>query len=365
MDKDKKNQVPIVYNPPGSISLPLDENAFKEFMVSLLGQPESIEGYIEGAFEIDIGGFEHLNNLIDDRIARQNLSSLLEFKAKLFFNDGSSTSFNGVQSFISHRELRPLICKGFIFTWSYLVKFNDKQASERQEISISSVNEDDNTGSKRRKKSRLLNLELDISNKFPRISYSVRCTDKGWGIEITELIRRCLSNLIKTNYSLGNALRQKVLENFKMVEYSCWFLSFMIMTMLMSQFADTEMKECRSLSGKGSQFTKDNVLINEKIDFLIQILSACHSSSPSFFFFPIMQIVFVAIWMLLPILIYNLIKLPDYRFMLFTEASEKERDEYFRKTNDRKTFWIVTLLIGLMIGVGANYIYSWLTTFFR
>ena len=133
--------VPMLYN-QSSISLPLNENAFKEFIVSLLGQPETIEGYIEGAFEIDMGGLEYLNSQIDSRIDTQNASSILEFRAKLFFNDGSSTSFNRLQSFLEYNEIRPLICEGFVFTWTYLVKFNNKQASEKQEISISSFKED-------------------------------------------------------------------------------------------------------------------------------------------------------------------------------------------------------------------------------
>ena len=148
--------VPMLYT-QSSISLPLDENAFKEFIVSLLGQPETIEGYVEGAFEIDMGGLEYINSSIDSRIDKQNISSLLEFRAKLFFNDGSSTSFNGLKSFLEYSEIRPLICETFVFTWTYLVKFNNKQASEKQEISISSFKEDI---SETRKKKMLLLLNV-------------------------------------------------------------------------------------------------------------------------------------------------------------------------------------------------------------
>jgi hypothetical protein len=366
---DKKNEeiqsVPIVYN-QASISLPLDENAFREFMVSLLGQPESVEGYVEGAFEIDIGNFEYLNNLIDDRIAKQNLSSLLEFRAKLFFNDGSSISFNGVQNFIHHRELRPLICEGFIFTWSYLVKFHNKQADEKQEISISSVKEDySKTQRSKKSKSVFSVFDFSSSGKLPRISYSIRCTDKGWGIEITELARRCLSSFTKTNSSFGSVLRQKVVENFKLVEYSCIALSYLAFIMFMFQSSETGMQECRNFSGQGSQYAKSNISVDQKINFLIQITSACNSQRSSFVLFIFPMILLVASYFILPQLIYKLIRLPDYRFILFTEASRKARDEYFRKINSRKTFWVVTVLIGLIIGVLGNYIFTWLTTILR
>ncbi|WP_293056265.1 hypothetical protein [Okeania sp. SIO2B3] len=55
-----------------SINLPINMEAFKEFVVSLLGKPESVEGYVEGAFEIGFRGFEQLNYIIDDRITKQN-----------------------------------------------------------------------------------------------------------------------------------------------------------------------------------------------------------------------------------------------------------------------------------------------------
>jgi hypothetical protein len=365
MDENKGIQpIPIVYN-QASISLPLDEDAFKEFMVSLLGQPESIESYIEGAFEIDIGNFEYLNNLIDDRIAKQNLSSLLEFRAKLFFNDGSSMSFNGVQNFISYKELRPLVCEGFVFTWSYLVKFHNKQASEKQEISISSTDDPKTQKSKNNsKKNKSIFSRFDIisSHQMPRVNYSVRCTDKGWGIEITELVRKCLSSFTKTNSSLGSALRQKIVENFNLVKFACLVLFYLAFCMWMLQLFEAGMQECRNLSGQRSQYTKGTISINQKMDFLIQIISACSSqNSPSeSFIIPLFSL--FAGYLLLPPLIYSVIKLPNYRFLLFTEASKKERDKYFRQMNDRKTFWVITVLIGLIIGILGNYIFTWLTT---
>ena len=59
-----------------------------------------------------------------------------------------------------------------------------------------------------------------------------------------------------------------------------------------------------------------------------------------------------------------MIQLPNYRFLLFTEESKKARDEYFRKLADRKTFWIVTVLVGLIIGLLGNYIFTFLSNIF-
>jgi|GEM_PF-6275605 len=62
-------------------------------------------------------------------------------------------------------------------------------------------------------------------------------------------------------------------------------------------------------------------------------------------------------FILLPMIVYKSIKLPTYRFLLFTEKSKKKRDEYFRKMNDRRTFWVVTVLMDLIIIIIVNYLF--------
>jgi hypothetical protein len=80
---DNIQRIPLLYN-ESSISFPLDEKSSKDFIVSLLGQPESIEANLRGSFEIGMQDFNNICISIDDRITRQNVSSLLEFKAKIF-----------------------------------------------------------------------------------------------------------------------------------------------------------------------------------------------------------------------------------------------------------------------------------------
>jgi len=364
MDKDIQ-PVPIIYN-QSSISFPLDENAFKDFMTSLLGQPESIEGKVKGAFEINMGDFEYLNNLIDTRIAKQNLSSLLEFRAKLFFNDDSSISFNGTQNLLQYKELRPIICEGFVFTWSYLVKFNNKQASEKQEISIFSIKEDNSIDKKSKRISLLSYFDIKTSDKAPEINYSVRCTDKDWGIEITELIRRCVLKFIKVGSSPTIILRQKIVENFKLVELSSLLLNISVTFSILFQPLEMGAKACNSLANQVERYIDSGFSLDNKIDFLIQLVITCYpknvSSFTSLFLLSIIPLFFGTF--VVPLLIYKLIQLPNYRFLLFTDESKKQRDVHFRKLADRKTFWIVTILIGLIMAIVGNYAFRFLTKIF-
>lgn len=368
MENDKDIQsVPIIYS-EDSISLPLDENAFKDFMVSLLGQPETIEGSVEGAFEIDFGGFEYISNLIDDRISKQNISSLLEFKAKLFFNDGSSMSFNGIQKFLQYNELRPLICEGFIFTWSYLVKFGDKQASERQEITILSTNQAESKSASSRKV-RFLGISIELSTQMPRVAYTIRCTNKGWGVEIAELVRMSLLKFINTDLSIITAIRRKIIEYFDLVELTCILLGFLAIFSSTFFSTSSESRNCQVLVEQTGTFLGSAQSVDAKLDFVVQLIAACEKqASPSLLTFLIVISPFVLLGICafaLPILIFRIVQLPNYRFFLFTEGSKKERSNYFRRMKDRKTFWVITVLIGLIIGVLGNYIFNFLTGIFR
>jgi hypothetical protein len=360
MDKDIQ-PVPFIYD-QASIVLPLDEDTFKDFLVSLLGQPETIEGQMKGSFEINIGDFQKIDQLLDNRIETQNLSSLLEFKAKLFFDDDTSMSFNGVESFVSYNEIRPLICTGFIFTWSYLVKFHNKQASEKQEISISSVAS---------KESSVVFLSDFKDVQTNKIIYSVRCTNKSWGIEIAELIRKTLLMLFKSNNSLY-FIRRKSSQStiFFVFVTACILICFSYI--FRKGIIILGIESCSSLMDQAKSYIEKDVKLEQKINLILQLSSKCNGSigfGDGSTIYVILLVVFVflsvALSFALALKIVELIQPPDYHFILFTEKSRKVRKEYFRKLKGWRIFWAVTISLGLILGITSgvigNYIYSFLT----
>ncbi|NEQ37851.1 MAG: hypothetical protein F6K40_16920 [Okeania sp. SIO3I5] len=345
-----------------SISLEVKREDFTEFVVRLLGKPESIEGYVEGAFEIDFGGFEQLNYIIDDRITKQNQSVLVEFRAKLFFNDNSSFSFSGIKSFQEYKEQRNLICTGFIFTWVYLVEFHDKKVPERQEISVFSVEE--GTPSSTKSKSRKNESTLD---QIPKIIYSIKCTNQGWGIEIAELVRNCIIGFVKTDVPFSG-FRQNVMKNSTVVGTFCLFLIFLLSFVLLWIRSQERLTSCQSFSYQIGQFVGENIPLGEKLNFLIKFFNTCQVTTLKenitllFFAFFYFFASFV-LSLLVSALILWLIELPTYRFILFTEASKKKREKYLTIIS-RISWWRNFLLI--TVGVGAflnrilwNYISEW------
>ncbi|MGB3508749.1 MAG: hypothetical protein WBA93_05810 [Microcoleaceae cyanobacterium] len=354
-----------------SISLSVERDAFQEFVVSLLGKPESVEGYVEGAFEIDFGGFEQLNYIIDDRITKQNQSVLVEFRAKLFFNDNSSLSFSGINSFQEYKERRNLICTGFIFTWVYLVEFHDKKVPEKQEISVSSVEE--GTPSSAKSKSRKIELTseiFDISfvNQIPKINYSIRCTNQGWGIEISQLVRNCIIGFVKTDVPLAG-FRRKAMENPIVLQIPSFILSFLLSLVFLWIYSKEGLKSCWSFSDQTGQFVGDNIPPGKKLDFLINFFNTCKvmdSKQDIILYFLAFFSVFTTL--LLAQLILRLIKLPTYRFLLFTEASKKEQEKYFSKISGWRNFWLITVVVGSIFAflnrILGNYLLEWFGNIF-
>jgi hypothetical protein len=352
-------KLPLEYN-QSSITFPLNEESFKEWIVSLLGKPESIEAHLKGSFEIGMQDFIDICTVIDDRITNQNLSSLLEFKAKLFFDNDSSMTFNGVDSFINYVERRSLACTGFIFTWIYLVKFNNKQSSEKQGILISSVEEDINIPNIKRNLTPFYELLVDSDSEEsfisrPQISYSVECTDKTWGLEIAELIRKCLTKSMKLKSYPYFKLRKVITDNFfrTYLFFPLLFVVYKLVTIINSSATKT----CQNLIAKKSSLIGKGTTIEQKADFLIDVVSYCNNKVDTSFSIlkelPIILAVIVS-----PFLIYFILKLPNFRFMIFTDESERKRQKYFKDLSGNRMIF-GGLLSGIAASVIASYIYQY------
>lgn len=363
MNNDEIQSLPLIYNEE-TISFPLDQNAFKDFIVSLLGKPETIEGTVKGAFEIDFKSFENLNTQLDNRISTQNLSSLLAFEAKLFFNDGSAMTFNGLESFRNYEEMRPLICNGFFFTWTYLVKFHNKSAAERQEVSIFSLEQDEISIPYY---SDIL-FNIFVPQLPPEIKYIVECSDRGWGIEIAELLKNCIHSLREQSGTLTN-LRKRFIQNSQEI-YSALFVSLMCWSIfVVNRIASIYSSDiCRENLNNKDILLNEDILLDDKLEFAINLLSSCYLTetlSESLFSSFVGQfvawLILTYLFWLLVRLLHELIKLPTYRFILFTPQSNKKRNAYFQRIIARKSFWIYSFFVALAVSILANYIFGFLS----
>ena len=120
----------------GYVTLPYSPTDFKDFIVSLLGKPQVLEGVFNGYYSFDKGDILNLHHLIEQRVL-QNDSSLVAISIQIVFDDNSSIVLNDLESFRAYNELRPIIPVSIHLTWIYLIKFQTKNAPEKQVINIS------------------------------------------------------------------------------------------------------------------------------------------------------------------------------------------------------------------------------------
>ena len=93
----------------GYVTLPFDQAQFKDFVVSLLGRPQTIEKRIYGRFEVNLQNLQSFHYLIDQRLTQQNNALLSQFRAKIYFSDDSSITLNSFEELITYNEVRPLV----------------------------------------------------------------------------------------------------------------------------------------------------------------------------------------------------------------------------------------------------------------
>lgn len=117
-----------------AIKIPVDDVGLGAFISGLLGQPQSIQRELSGTFDIDHAWLVNVHYLIQQRIQQQNIASIVDFSAVIFFQNGLSRKLTSFESFQSYSEPKPLVSKGVKLKWTYLIQFPGKNIPERQEI---------------------------------------------------------------------------------------------------------------------------------------------------------------------------------------------------------------------------------------
>jgi hypothetical protein len=121
----------------GLIVFKCEADAFKKFISSLLGKPQTIGKARRGCFDIGLREIQDLHLLINQRISQQNESTLIQFTSLIVFEDGSSVLLNSFDDLLAYKEVRPVASTQIHLTWEYLVNFQDRSVPEKQEIEVS------------------------------------------------------------------------------------------------------------------------------------------------------------------------------------------------------------------------------------
>jgi hypothetical protein len=166
-----------------TVVLPCPPDQFRDFIAGLLGRPQTIENEIDGPFEIKMTDVENLFHLLEQRVSSQNEATLVQFTARIVYDDDSSVLLSSFADFSSYKEVKPLVSTGLHLTWTYLIKFRVKAFPEKQTVQISFQTD---------REPRFIELSetFRIARAFGRtITIRIEHTDRTWGTDIEALLK--------------------------------------------------------------------------------------------------------------------------------------------------------------------------------
>lgn len=305
----------------GQVALPFNENQFKDFIISLLGKPQTITKRIPGTFEVTKEDLIQIFQVLNQRITQQNDSKLIQFRATIYYNDNSTTTLTGFDHLVNYNEQNPLVSIAVHVTWQFLLKFNNKESYEKQEISIS------------------FNSDSSIYVDFPNsdshyhyadtaVTFRISHTARTWGADIEALLTKHLSNLTKKP--------NKFIDTFKYNSESAISLYFGTIGVITIIFL----------------LYNTNLRLHNTTEYSIIEWVHYYGSIP---------ILFYIIYVIQKISVFFLEELTFYSkpsFVLLTSQSFKNKVKRNKKYKSSVLCYFGTAILTIILGIITNYLYA-------
>ncbi len=310
----------------GQVALPFNEDQFKDFIVSLLGKPQTISKYLQGNFSIDKNDLISIFEIINQRIYQQNNSKLIQFRASIYYDDNTLVTLNGFDHLVNYNEKLPLVSKAVHLTWQYLVKFQDKGSFEKQEISLSFLTDFDGP---------VPFMDDSMRHHYydSGINFRIAHTARTWGADIEAILTRHLKTIVKKDSKFLRFFRY----NNEKVDYVV-SATLIGITLIFALFR--------------TSFLKENIADKSDPTFWIH-----HYGSYVF--------LFAGIYFLYKLTMVILEEFQFYgapSFVLLTPESEKAKAKEINNYKKKWLKYLGTLIVSIVLSIVANYIYGYVTT---
>jgi hypothetical protein len=334
-------------NEKGFISLPFNEDQFKEFVVGLLGRTQSISRIIRGSFELSLKDVENIYYLINQRILQQNEAKLIQFNTKIVYSDNSSIMLNSFEELLTYNEVRAISTDSIHLSWQYLVKFQDKDIPEKQEIDISFIANESHPSS----------IENDDLPFFYRsiggyIPIRIKHTARTWGADIESLLTSHLENLLKPK----NKLKEFSRKNKSKISLAT-AIAFFLSTVFGCYFATISF--AAGLKGRIATDLETISSDSQKIDYLIDFSSNGDWSQHYFYVFLFLIFAIVAS-IALGAWIDESADTNEPSYIDFTKEDTKRKIRLEKRKNRKWTGFIISLIMSVVAGIAANYLFYYL-----
>jgi len=340
INHEEENQDPKNFS-KGYLTLPFEGDQFKDFISGLLGKPQSITKSIVGNFEIHMDDLQSLFNLVNQRITQQNMGRLIQFTAKIHFNDKSSVQLGSYEELLTYNEVKPIISNAVELSWDYLIQFSDKTHPEKQSIEV--------TFSAHSRAYR-----STYFSELGEINISIYHTARSWGSDIEAMLTNQVVSLLKPENKIKRFIRVNG-SGIGLISGLLFFLITLIGAYQAStNFIATEINKVKSFTNLKAHSA------DEKLDFLTSYVASGTSSQHYFkvgIFILIMLVVsvIVGIW-----ISANAEENREPSFILLTRKSLENKNLILKMNEKQWAYFFGSLLISIITGIASNYIFNWL-----
>lgn len=258
---------------------------------------------------------------------------------KISYDNNSSVFLNSLEDFLSYSEIKPLISVGIDISWVYLVKFQQKNVPEKQQIDMSFRT---NNSSYRHF------YESDI---FLKISH----TERTWGVDIESLLTGHIETLFISENKLNKFINDKSTE-IGFIIGILFFLGAIIGTYYSTNnFISSNLEMVNSLDFNTS-VVKSTVL-EQKIDVLIDIVV---TGKWNIFIYKIAGFLFISfiISIFLGSFASEKARNKSKSFILFTKETINLKKNYYKDEKSIFMNMVYFLILPILTGIIANIVFT-------
>jgi hypothetical protein len=316
----------------------------------LLGKPQTIDNLYRGSFDIERDEILNIHHLISQRVEQQNDASLLQFTAKIVFDDDSSVLLNSIADFEHFSEVKPLVSRQIHLSWSFLIKFQDRSVPEKQDIELSIMC--GGSGGYPYYVDDSIEEFRGSHHLIGYITLRIKHTARSWGADVESLLSGHIKTLLlpTTNF---RAFIQKHSVKIGFVVASTFFIATLIAAFLTAadlwNEQDAIVKEMIDTAAD----------VDTKIDFVIATIS---SGLWSRYFFSVIifliasfiAAVFLGTWS------EETADLKRPAFLILTKKSKTEQQRILEKYEGKGTKFLIAVATSIICSLAANYIFNYM-----
>lgn len=330
-----------------AVVLPCSTQEFGSFISGLLGKPQTISNMLNGPFEITKDDVLNVHALLTQRIAQQNDATLIQFTAKLVFNDDSSVLLNSIDDFEAYNEVRPVACLALHLSWVFLVKFNDKKHPEKQQIDLSFLSGNAPP---------LIDKDIPVvmlhGPDAGYIGYRISHTARTWGSDIDSLLSSHLKGVVDEIPKLRKWMAKHD-GKIAILSFCLLFFASIIGTFFaIASFLSEQKAQVLNLSDVSS-----NSVTREQVLYLIDTVAS--GTWERFLLFSVMFLMLsfvfataISVWVGV-----TADNLPP-SFILLTKESEKRKRKILSRRRAKWFSFLGAIVVGVATGVGGNISYA-------